>query len=56
MTRKLYEWLHRKWPGWLDCRPILARRAVEDVGFHIVEATELSLWGLPVEIVLATKT
>lgn len=52
---KLYEWGHRKFPTFLDCRPIYVKNALEDAGFQILDATRLSLLGLPVEIVLAGK-
>ena len=51
--RTLYEWGHRKWPQFLDCRPIFVQRALEEAGFRILDATLVRLWGLSVEIVLA---
>ncbi len=51
----LYEWAHRRWPVWVDCRPIHARRALEGAGFRIVRAVETRMWGLPVEIVAAAR-
>ena len=55
MTR-FYEWLHRNFPNYFDCRPIFIQKALEDAGFHIVDVIEMSLWRIPVEIVLAKKT
>ena len=49
-----YEWTHRHFPNLLDCRPIYARRALEDAGFSIKEAMITSMW-VPVEIVVAEK-
>jgi ubiquinone/menaquinone biosynthesis C-methylase UbiE len=51
--RRLYEWGHRKFPNFLDCRPIFVQSALENAGFETLEATRMSLWGLPVEIVTA---
>ncbi len=51
----LYEWLHRKFPNFIDCRPIFARIALEGASFSVVDTIETSMWGLPVEIVLAEK-
>jgi demethylmenaquinone methyltransferase/2-methoxy-6-polyprenyl-1,4-benzoquinol methylase len=53
--RRLYEWGHRRFPTLLDCRPIFVRRELQEAGFRTLDATQVSLWGLPVEIVLADK-
>jgi ubiquinone/menaquinone biosynthesis C-methylase UbiE len=52
---KLYEWAHRHWPQLIDCRPIYLRHAVEAASFHCAGQHTRSMWGLPVEIVVATK-
>ena len=52
---KLYEWAHRKIPGYVDCRPIYVGEAIEQAGFQVVEVINNSIWGLPVEIVKAEK-
>lgn len=52
---KLYEWAHDHFPRYVDCRPIYVQSAVRQAGFHLADATVRSLWGLPVEIVLARK-
>jgi len=49
----LYEWAHRKFPDFVDCRPILVQRSLEEAGFQAIEVTDTSTWGLPVQIVLA---
>ena len=49
-----YEWTHRHFPNLLDCRPIFVRRALEDSGFSIVDASITNMW-VPVEIVIAEK-
>lgn len=51
MTR-LYELAHRLFPVQVDCRPIFVREAIEAAGFATLRATELSMWGMPVEIVV----
>jgi demethylmenaquinone methyltransferase/2-methoxy-6-polyprenyl-1,4-benzoquinol methylase len=50
---KLYEWLHRKFPNYIDCRPIFLRKCMENADFEILDATTTSMWSLPVEIILA---
>ncbi len=52
---KLYVWSHGKFPNFVDCRPIFARGFVEDAGFVITGYEIMSMWGLPVEIVLGEK-
>jgi ubiquinone/menaquinone biosynthesis C-methylase UbiE len=49
-----YEWTHRHFPNLLDCRPIFVRRALENAGFSIREATITKMW-VPVDVVIAAK-
>jgi ubiquinone/menaquinone biosynthesis C-methylase UbiE len=51
---EVFEWTHRHFPNYLDCRPILVRRAMEDAGFQINKASIQSMW-IPVEIVLGVN-
>lgn len=52
---RLYEWGHEKMPSLLDCRPIYVPEAVAEAGFGVIEKIEMSMWGLPVDAVLAKK-
>ena len=49
-----YEWTHQHFPNLLDCRPIFVRRALEDAGFSIRNATIANMW-VPVEVVVGAK-
>jgi demethylmenaquinone methyltransferase/2-methoxy-6-polyprenyl-1,4-benzoquinol methylase len=52
---RLYKWAHRTFPGVVDCRPIYARKALQEAGFEIQDDRILTMWDLPVEVVLARK-
>lgn len=50
---RIYEWFHEKWPAAIDCRPIYPQVHLTEAGFEVCDVTSMSMWGLPVEIVLA---
>jgi demethylmenaquinone methyltransferase/2-methoxy-6-polyprenyl-1,4-benzoquinol methylase len=50
----IFEWIHKHFPHYLDCRPIYVRRAIEHAGFKIKRALKKHMW-IPVEIVLGMK-
>jgi demethylmenaquinone methyltransferase/2-methoxy-6-polyprenyl-1,4-benzoquinol methylase len=52
---QLYEWAHRRFPKLVDCRPIYVKQVVGRSGFRIRRSIRKSMWGLPVEVVLAHK-
>jgi ubiquinone/menaquinone biosynthesis C-methylase UbiE len=45
-----FEWAHKHFPNFLDCRPIYVRAALEQAGFTITRALLKRMW-VPVEIV-----
>jgi len=51
---EMYEWSHRHFPNFVDCRPIFVRREIEAAGFSVREARKMSIW-VPVEIVSAVE-
>lgn len=52
---KIYKWAHKSFPQIVDCRPIYARKSLQEAGFSIREDELMTMWGLPVEVVLAQK-
>lgn len=52
---RLYEWAHQQFPAAIDCRPIPLRQEVQRAGYRVVEANSFSMFGLPVEVLLAKK-
>lgn len=55
LPARLYELAHRTLPRWVDCRPIFVRPLLHACGFHIVASFRHTMWGLPVDVVLARK-
>jgi ubiquinone/menaquinone biosynthesis C-methylase UbiE len=51
---RLYEWAHRRFPRAVDCRPIHAGAALQAAGFQVAAHEQGTMWGLPVEIAVAT--
>lgn len=52
---KLYEWGHKRFPNYIDCRPIFLKEAMENAKLKVLDQIKMSLWNVPVEIVLARK-
>jgi demethylmenaquinone methyltransferase/2-methoxy-6-polyprenyl-1,4-benzoquinol methylase len=55
MLLGLYEWLHSRWPKYLDCRPIYVADSLIEAGFHIKASEKVSLAGFPLEIIVSIK-
>lgn len=55
VATRTYIWAHRRFPAYVDCRPIDARDFMRASGFDVSESREMSMWGLPVDIVLALR-
>jgi demethylmenaquinone methyltransferase/2-methoxy-6-polyprenyl-1,4-benzoquinol methylase len=53
LITRLYEWAHTRFPRAIDCRPIYAASALQDNHFTIEHVRQMSLFGLPVDVVLA---
>jgi len=54
MVMELFEWTHRHFPNYLDCRPILVQRAIEDSGFYVCDSKLMKMW-IYVELVCGVK-
>jgi ubiquinone/menaquinone biosynthesis C-methylase UbiE len=52
---KVYERFHRWLPKLIDCRPIYLLSPVESAGLQCEVHQTRSMWGIPVEIVVASK-
>lgn len=52
---RIYEWMHRKWPKYVDCRPIYLEQFLRKAGYTIQSKKVHNLLVLPLEIVVATK-
>jgi len=53
--RQLYIWGQRRFPKWIDCRPIHLAQALVTAGFMLDQVYIRNLLDLPVEIVLARR-
>ena len=53
---RMYEWLHEVFPRMLDCRPIFVEDALNEAGFTTQDAALISMWGLPIEMIVGKKT
>lgn len=56
LAQRIYEWFHRLFPAYVDCRPIFVQSSLTLSGFQIEDVTRKWMWGLPVDICLAQKT
>jgi ubiquinone/menaquinone biosynthesis C-methylase UbiE len=52
---RLYEWMHDHLPAYVDCRPINSCDLIQAANFTIEKHITKSMWGLPVELVVARK-
>ena len=53
---RLYEWTHKIFPQYVDCRPIHVEQSIKDAGFGIAHREKVKLFGLPGEIVICVKS
>jgi demethylmenaquinone methyltransferase/2-methoxy-6-polyprenyl-1,4-benzoquinol methylase len=55
IAMRAYEWAHRHFPRYVDCRPISAGQSLVAAGFRVVGIADLSMSGVKVQVLLATK-
>jgi demethylmenaquinone methyltransferase/2-methoxy-6-polyprenyl-1,4-benzoquinol methylase len=51
---EVFQWTHKHFPNYLDCRPIYVKQAIERADFEIHKMLRKHMW-IPVEIVLGIK-
>ncbi len=51
----VFEWAHKHFPNFMDCRPIYVREALEKADFQIRKTLKKHMW-IPVEIILGAKS
>ena len=52
---RLYEWVHRRIPSYIDCRPIPGEMILQENGFSLIQVVNKTLWNLPIVIALVDK-
>lgn len=50
----VFEWAHKHFPNFIDCRPIYVRQVLENAGFTVQKALTKHMW-IPVEVILGAK-
>lgn len=55
LVMEMFEWTHKHFPNYFDCRPIMVRQALEDAGFEICDTKIMKMW-INVEIVCGLKS
>jgi demethylmenaquinone methyltransferase/2-methoxy-6-polyprenyl-1,4-benzoquinol methylase len=50
-----YRWLHRHFPHIVDCQPIDVERLIVGAGFELRARERMSIWTLPVAIVVGVR-
>lgn len=50
LVYEAYEWTHRHFPNFVDCRPIFVSQVIAAAGFRVTEKQNVQIW-VPMEIV-----
>jgi ubiquinone/menaquinone biosynthesis C-methylase UbiE len=52
---KIYEWFHKKFPAYADCRPIFVKKSIQEAGYQIQYIEKAGLFGVPLTIITASS-
>jgi demethylmenaquinone methyltransferase/2-methoxy-6-polyprenyl-1,4-benzoquinol methylase len=52
LITRLYEWSHRNFEAYADCRPIYPAKSLATAGFQVTAQHQMSMFGLPVDVVM----
>jgi demethylmenaquinone methyltransferase/2-methoxy-6-polyprenyl-1,4-benzoquinol methylase len=55
IVTRAYEWIHDRFPQYVDCRPIYVERSLREAGFKITSIKRINILGLCGEIVCGVK-
>jgi ubiquinone/menaquinone biosynthesis C-methylase UbiE len=55
IATRLYEWAHRRWPRYADCRPIYVKRSLADCGYVVSSKKSTRMAALSIETFVALK-
>jgi ubiquinone/menaquinone biosynthesis C-methylase UbiE len=50
----IFEWAHKHFPNFIDCRPIYVRQVLEAAGFKVQKSLKKHMW-IPVEVILGVR-
>ena len=53
---RLYEWIHSRWPKYVDCRPIYVEQSLREARYKIKSKKKIGLFRLPGEVVIAINS
>ncbi len=55
VLERTYVWMHTHFPHIVDCQPIPLEHLVHSAGFSLTQQERLSIFSMPVAVVVATK-
>ncbi len=55
VLQRAYDWMHRHFPHFVDCRPIDVAAVLSASGFRVRNTVQLEVWTLPITAVTADR-